>query len=617
MTKVGITIADFNEITFSPHKLVECLSEWDMKDIKKTLQEISEANYQLDLLKEAIFYKKEKIKNKITEQKEEMLSENHAKLCKMLCGIELQNLSNSAVILQKRKQLVEKKRLARVFKYSLSLEKSKEHILEGLLKSDDTADLMLLAELVSAHINFDFPETATFTNYSKKLEEKISTIFQRNMENNTIHICKLCFNIMETIDKECVLIDLFLLSKELLSTNLAVYPQQVATIDLAFPKMADSTFSILLKNVLKALEDNYLFICRVFGLEESYCEYMFSKIFKTLITMSLGSFMNVGNAAIYLICLQSAFYDINEFVGQAKMLFPKVNLENMLFEVVNQLIYKATGKEIQLFDEVLEICLSGAKTLNTYTLNGVKLTKTVKNDTIYENAAYLIDSFLKRSEELYLGENETEILRFYGKKLCIIVDKIIISSKTNFDKIEMLLRIHNINKRLLNDKFELFESFNTKLEEAIMQEFDSIVDEVKAFVKKEIESITFNDNEAHFKLLHYLRKLFEKSRPLGQRNIRILFYQAVETIYNQLYIHILFFGRGSEQQRSILKCVDDFSGYLAVNISLEFISRFERLKMISELVGATQNHFPELCNKYKALITEKELKDIQKSRKDT
>ncbi|ELA42796.1 uncharacterized protein VICG_00111 [Vittaforma corneae ATCC 50505] len=104
-----ITIADFKGDAFNPMTVIECISEFDIRNTEKALSEISDGNFELDSLKEAIFFKKEKMKQSLSEQKEQMLDELCKELKHTLNDIELQEPTNASEILQERGELVQLK----------------------------------------------------------------------------------------------------------------------------------------------------------------------------------------------------------------------------------------------------------------------------------------------------------------------------------------------------------------------------------------------------------------------------------------------------------------------------------------------------------------------------
>lgn len=610
------TISDFKGASFNPSTIIESASEYNLEEPVKTLDEISNTCFELESLNEAIFFKKEKMKLSLNEQKEQMLNDLCRELKTALNEIDIKEHSRTTEILARRKELMELRTLSKIMKYSLSIEKSELQILESLFKSEDADDWLLLAETVQVQINYGTGDKSNFLIFSKKLEEKITDIFQNALENDNISMCKSCFEILTIIDKQFALIDVFLFSTGLLNTNINVYPKPITSIDLTIDVLKDTTFDQLLKDIIKTLEDKYMVICQVFGLSDEYTEYIYSRITKTLISMNLGNFLNVTNPAIFLLCLQTAYSNMISFGNIIKTLFPKVDFELSLTEIFNQFIYKATIKEIQLFDEILEIYISGAKSLNNYSIDCIKVAKSSNYVRIYENMFILIDSFLNRKELFYTDENEVEVLTFCSKKLCLLVDKVISSEKDEWNAFHSLFSMYLLNKKFLGDKFILFESCNNKIIECVEQEFENIFGSIKMFLKAEIANMFFVEENAHNKLLIYLRNFYTKSTELGERNRKILFYKIFDVLYGLIYTQIQHISFDSKRLANIKKCLDDLSGYFTVNVSSSLGSKLNHLKAMCELINMNYDEFKLVMAKNKSIFTDKEYRDILKCRDD-
>lgn len=609
-----MTIADFKEYAFNPLLIVEGASTYDINETEKAKSEISDAVFELDALKEAIIFKREKMKANPSEKKMQLLSELYKETKGILGEIKPQQLESASKILQKRKELVELKVLLKTLKYSMNSEQTVVQVLDTLIDSDEINDWLLLAEILYAHMTYSKYEKTVFVKFSKRLEEKVAGVFQESVNSNNIHLCRACFDILSTVGKEYALIDTFLLIKNLLTTDINIYPPPLSTIDLRLEVVENSTFKDFLKKTVQIIEENHLFIYRVFDLSDEYCEYMFSKIFKTLISMNLSSFLNVSNPGIFLICIQSAFTNLQLFAKAVKTLFPKIDLELNLSEAFVQFIYKAVANETQIFDEVLESFLSGSKTLNNYIINGEKISKTENYVKIYENMLILVDSFLNRCGHLYGEENEDNIMRYYARKLCIIIDKIVSRDKDSLEALNALFRLYWLNVKLLGNKIDYFKTFTLKLEAAIQQEFEATISAAKTFLKSQIANITFSKKDSHLELLSYLRNTHEKTVAMGEKNVKLIFYKVFNTIESQFYAQIQHIDLGKNQLENALKCLDDFSGYFSFNISSSLETRFDHLKLICKIICAEKNKFDEMITKSRSLLTDKELRDIMKCR---
>jgi len=610
-----ITIADLKGDDIDVMALVENASEFSIEDSAKTLGEIADVCFELDTLREAIFFKQQKMLQSLNEEKEKVLDESCAKLQKAIEQVSSRNLPDTSEILNKRKMRSELEVISKVMTYNLNTGSSIEQMLSSMLNSDDEEDLQLLANIIQVHVNYSLENNDIYVVYSKKLELKVTAIFQKALKDGKeSQQCKPYFEILKAIDKELVLVDIFLLSKSLLATNSNITAPAINEINVSQEVFKATELHSFINDITKTLEESYDFICKVFGLDDKYCEYIFTKISKTLIHMNLNHFLNVSNAAIFLLSLNTASSVLNSFSAFIKTLFPTVSCESRFSEVLGQFIYKAIVKEMHLFEEILEIFLTGAKSLNTYTLDGTKVAKTTNYRRIYENMFILITAFLVRREALYTEENEAEVLRFCAHKMCVLVDQIVAADGSPWETMYILFQLYLMNKRILGARVSLFTVLSDKLVTESRALFESAVELVKSALKGEILRAKFNNEDGHEGILKLLRDVYKKSTVLGESNRKLLFYKLVDAIYVFFIQRVEQNDLDSKGLENATGCIHEVSAYFTINVSPSLEAKFGRLIMIYDLMGADKKHFDKLAMKYRSALSEKEMREVTKHR---
>lgn len=606
-------MADFKGSNFDPISLIESASGFNIQHSEKILSDISDLCFELEALREAIFFKQQKMLQGLSKEKENMLDKTSTELSKAVEGISTQGIPRTAEILNKRKMLNELETIEKIMKYNLNTENSVDKVLESLLNSEDREDLKLLAEVINAHVNYNPGDNEIYITYSKKLEYNISNMFQKELKNeNCIPLCKKYFDILQIVDKEFVLIDIFLLSKDLLATNSKITAPSLSEINISQDLLKDTEFHNFINQVAKILESCYEFICQVFELRDEYCEYIFTKISKTLININLTNFLNVSNAAIFLLALQTASTALLSFGNFINTLFPRINCEPKFNEILEQFVYKASLKEMHLFNEVLEIFLTGAKSLNVYTLDGAKVAKTNNYMRIYENMFVVLTAFMTRKEKLYTDENEAEVLKFCARKMSVLVDRLLGTDQSCWDIMYGLSHMHLMGRRMLGSKFALFEKLNEKIVDASRTQFEVVIDSLKPRLKGEIVEMSFDSGGS--RLLKFLREIYKKSNELGDANRKLMFYKIVDTMYVFFVHKVEQTDLSNKKLDSALRCINEVSGYLTINVSPSLEPKFTRLKMIYELIAASPDQFSNLVPKYRSTLTDKEIREISKLR---
>lgn len=606
-----LTITEFKKSVFNTASTINHVSNFDVNNLKETRSDLVDANYELDSLKEAIFFKKEKFRGKLNDQKQQILDELCKELKNTLRDIQLKEISNTSVIVRRKKDLVEFERLENVLRYVNDIGESKPEVLEALFSSEDTEDWILLADIIYSELNFGSGDRSVFLNYSKKLEDKISDIFRNAISKNEINLCRSCQEILVALDKQEVLVDIFLLSRGLLTTEINVHPPLIENINLSIMKISSTTFDAFLQNILKLLEENSVYIQRIFG---EPTDYMISKIFKTSISINLENFLNVGNPAIFLACLQSAYSSLNSFSESLKSIFPRISTIGSMFDTFTPFLYRALLKEAQLFDEILNMFLAGTKSLSTYVINGSKVEKSDDYVRIYQNMLVLVDSFLDRKKLFYTNENEVEIMMIFAKKLTLVIGKIISSDKDEIDMLDDLTKPYMLNRKVLGEKNHLFNIFNSKLEATIKETFNLMVDTSKKTIKDQILNMDFDDQKDTEKLILYLKNMSANTKRFGEKNLQIMLQKIVSVIFPALYAQILSKCSDEIKANNVLRLLDGLSGYFSLSMCSFAEPDILHLKLVCRLIVANRNDFENLLNKAKVSLNEREIHEIVKIR---
>ncbi len=182
---------------------------------------------------------------------------------------------------------------------------------------------------------------------------------------------------------------------------MAVHPPIMSKISSGAKISDENTFILFLKETEKILTENYDFICLIFGHNDEYIDYILSKIYRTLISINLGNFLNVSNPPIFLICFQSRYEAVDSFEKSISCLFQKFDYRSCAIDIFTGFLFTAALKEKQIFDEIMEIFMNGAKGINSYTISSSKVEKSNDYMFIYQKMLIIIEAYLNRAECLY------------------------------------------------------------------------------------------------------------------------------------------------------------------------------------------------------------------------
>lgn len=610
-----LTISDFKVEEYDTIQIIEKLSSFDINNPKKTLLEILEASNDCDSIVEAIFYKKEKMKRGLDCQKDQILEELTKELKTEISGIHINEVGNSMFILEQRKVINELTRIKRILMYATQMKDQFEQILDGLLKSEDIEEWKFLADLIYTHITFSKShEIEIFTVYSKKLEEKISDAFKKSISSGNIELSKACFEIAMILDKEFALIDEFLVIKNLFTSKMAVHPPIISKIELSGLQDNEHTFKAFLKDTETIIANNFDFICIIFGQKDEYIDYILSKIYRTLISINLGNFLNVSNPPIFLNCLQSAAESINSFGKVLKCFFQKFDYLSCTTDIFSVFIFTAILKEKQVFAEILDVYLNGLKALNSYSIGDEPVQKSNDFMFIFGKILIVINAFISRSEKLYSKEIYKEVLESFSNKMCSLVEKMTLKYKSKINLVNDLIYMYIANCRLFGDKGESLQKFNEKLKEAIAKEFEEQIQSSQLFLKNEISNLFFTQPDSHKKLQNYLERLFESQGLLGEKNFKVFACKIANSLYNFLYRQVQFININQEVLARMHRCIDDLFVCLPLVCSAVFLPKFNHLKNLTNAVIIGDSEFEKILSQVPNPFNESEIKYLSKCR---
>lgn len=612
-----LTMNDLKVNVFNPATVAEQIVSFDGVNSSEKLDEIDEVLYGIESLKEAIFYKIEKAKKICSSDKEDSLNKMYKELKTSVRNLHLDPIDSSAEILDKKTMLFEMQRISKILKYSVGLSRNSEQTLGMLLESDHPEDWDTLSEIIHYQLKFgDQQNSECFLKFSKKIEQKMISNFKESIINDDIALAKQIFDILKTIDKEMAAIDQFLHIKNLLSYPSGVHPPAVVAINLDKIRFEEDAFSLFIDDVKTVVERNKHSFFRIFGSETVYKDHICSRIYKTLIGMTLEKALNVSNPAIFLISLYGAYQKILEFSKFLVSLFSKFDYNSYISEILNQFKYKAINKESQLFDEILNVFVFDSKTLNNFYILDEKVVKTENMVKVFEKMLILIDSMLRRSSMLYSDEDERDILGYFSKKLCIIVDKIMASDSDKSMIIDSLRHICVLNRRFFNENIHLMDSFDSKLSNSIIQVFDEKLALDRHFFKNEISNMFFARPDTHKNLFEHFKKTLSTGKILTTTNYLGFVENTINTVYSLLYKQVQMIELKKNTVKNMEKCVDDILGYVSLHFENTMENKFKILKAICNLICVDKNGFMASYSKVSSLIRPEDLRIILKCRPD-
>lgn len=573
---------------------------------------------ELDSLREAIFFKLEKIKTKENSEADDVILSEFNNWKREIKNISLPSLGPASDLFEKQKKLNELLKIQKILNCCINIKDNTDDNLEILLRSDKIEDLETLAFIIDLHLKYAGQSNLDiFLKYSKKLEEKMISKFKDTMRNEDNILGSKIFNVLAIIGKEYAMIDQFLLSNELLTYKTTIHPPAEPSINLDNLYFEENSFSFFINDIQSIIENKKSQMFKLFGNEIEYREYIFSRIYKTLIGMALEKLLNVSNSAIFLFSFYGAYLKLQSFSHNLILSFPKFDYNIYINEILNQFRYKAINKESQLFDEILSIFLSDAKSINSFFLLGERVMKNEDFSKVYERMLILIDSFFIRSKVFYSDEDEKEILKYFSKRLISIIDKIIVSKKPKIELVSKLRYIFSLNHRFFGEKIMIVDSLNTKISDFIIKTVNEQTENDKSVLSAEISSMPLINSEESKKIINYLQKSFKMADVFDKINKLGLIEDILDYMFVQFCSKLQSEDLSSKKIDVLHDCLNGIVGFISLNYENSIKNSLKKLIMICSMLKLTKEKFLESYKHASCVLNENDLQLLIKYRKDS
>lgn len=612
-----IALSQLKADTFNPIALIEESVDIDPSHIRESCSQMKDVLSDLEALNEALFFKSEKLKKKLDSYDTNSHTDIIKNIEESLERMQIPALGDSRHILEKNKEIMELKKIQKYLRYWIEIDNNSEAVLEALLSSEVKENWIFLSELLFYSVKYrKEEEKEIFFNYSKKVEEKMVKVFQESLKSDDMIGCKAAFNCLKRLDKETLLLDEFIFSSDIFNSTIETTPPQLVKIDLDDFHLKENSFDLFIDKVADMIESNILKFYSIFGDSQKFNDYFYGKLYRTMIFRNLEKFLNVSNPLLFLLCLTSSYSKLLELGELIRMRYPQFESDIYVNEGFNQYFPKAVQKEKQFFDEIFEILLYDAKTINSYILLKEPIVFSENQVRIYEKLLCVINLMENRREMFYDEEDEKDLLKYFYRKISIILEKIVVKDNSKIDTINDLTYIYLLTRKFFTDKFNYLEFFTRKISEGIHEAFEKKIEQVTSAIKKKIDNLYFHKKDLHVSILNMVKSSIAEGESLSGKNYDAYADRILLETYHKIYKQVFLIVYSASQGQCLHSCIDDFLGYASLTNRTDMVRRFSHLKEIARLITVEPFLFNSTYEEYSGSITEKELHDLIKCRSD-
>lgn len=612
-----ITVTQLMSEAFNPISHIEELVEIDIEDIEETIDKTRTLLSELENMNEALFFKSEKLKNKFESQENKEFEKGINKSKELMRDLQIPELGDSISLLERNREIVEMRRIQKYLRYwnEMEDEKGSVSVLNTLLESEIKENWIFLAELVHYTIKYSNVNKKVYFEYSKRIEEKMVRLFNKGIKSNNYSLCRTAFETLKNLEKTTVLLDEFLFGEKYFSIPLEIKNILNNKLILTSGGRKNDEFSEFIKQIEDYIENNTRKFFEIFGDDENLEDYMYGKLFRTKIFSGLEKYLATNEAGIFLENLKNAYARLSEFGDFLQQKHSSFEIDSYMNEGFGQYVLKGEEKEKELFEDIFNILMYGRESKINYVLLKENVRKCGDPLKIYEKLIYMINIMEERGRLIYEENTVDNLIKHFYDKMLILVETVVLKGNM-LEALNNLSHMFLLTRRYFGKRIKLVTTFVQKLEMHSRDLFEKKITTVVAPMKQYIDDFQFLHNDSHEKIISLIKKANETAETFTGLNrdhfYDRVFYDAYENFYKQIFRHVYT----ENELLNLQKCVDNLYNYTFVENRIEVLKHMSHLKEICKLIVVEKKLFKTVYYEYKNSITDKELRDIIKCRKD-
>ncbi|EPR78499.1 Exocyst complex component Sec10 [Spraguea lophii 42_110] len=570
---MNINIKNLNNVHLDPFIYIN--ERVDIHD-SNVSSELDKFYQELLNIEEALFFKKEKLKKGVEEEKKGSVTEIINPLLIKFNKIKLEPLKNIEKILVLTKEIEELKNCHKILSILSEIDKRNYDTLENLYNSDDPEDWMFFSELivVCEQRNKQTEITEQIIKYSKRMEDKLNMEFKKAyMEENNIAM-RDAYAPMNKLNRTRAVLKNFINNLSIMREEFIMEKSHITTIDLEFYEQEENSFHAMIKTIKKFYQKEIIEYENVFDNFTEVLKKINSKIYDEKILKALETFLDDEDPVVFLLNLKDCFKQIESLNSHIVSLYPQVNNESC-YDIFEHYIPLAVKKESEAFDKIFSILVYNKKSDNEYLILGKNIASKLDSVKKFKILLSAFNFTITRGKIFNYEDEDINILTQRFSKRTIEYLREVTQDKPHFETLDIYFTVFVITKKYFSNSkiFSFFEYFTEEFSKKIEEISEMLITESKRKIKHIIrnQSLAEYNNTTHTitikKLVDNLQTLtINSEKYIKDKNSKILLSVVSEyaiDYLNNFYLTLSF----SEDKAKVL--LNDL-GYLA-----KFFKKYE------------------------------------------
>ncbi|WUR02405.1 exocyst complex component SEC10 [Vairimorpha necatrix] len=611
-----IQISQIKEDDFSPIEIIENTILLDRKNSQTTLSNIKEVLQDIEGLREALFFKQEKLKIELRSIKDKINEEKILDLHKQVNSLKIDPLGDTKEVLQRNKEIFELKLLNKVLNYTIEIEKGNFQVLSSLLKSEDKDDWKFLCFFINHTLEIFEDENKTkLLEISKDIQDKLIKTFEESNKMNNKTMMKSTYIALNELDKNNTLLYAYIYEMPIFKEIYKMSHPSCDEIDIELYDEENNTFLNFLNELKISYQEKFVDISEIFPNYEEVYKIVNKKIFYDLVFPTLEKFLQGTSSFIFLYSIENSYKNIEQLGIFIESLSDNFDYKKVLDDLSFKYSALCIDKERNFFSEIFNKIVFGKQTSYKYILKNDVISYSKDYNFIIDTILLLIDLFNTR-RFLYNDEDLEDMFVFYQEYFNKFVDLINEDMTDKISTIFQIQKIRNQIKKYFKEDFYKLEIFKNKTEEIFSSCLKIKLQECEIRIKKFISQILFYRPDSDNSVINYLKgQIFESKKIRGNLQMKFVveIYKMTYFLIKQRIFNLKF---SISQKRNLKDFIEKMCHIVFLTGNYEIISLYKYLENIVIIIITDKNNIKEVQENIKLKISKEDLKNSLKCRND-
>ncbi|KAF9764208.1 hypothetical protein NGRA_0740, partial [Nosema granulosis] len=607
----NIQISQLKGENFSLHKLIEASVVIDKEDIDSTKSSFKELIKDLETLREALFFKQEKLNIQLRTIESKIEVDKIKDLYKDLEELEVGPLGKSKEVLERNKEIYELKLINKVCRYFSEVEKGNFQVLTTLVQSDDKDDWKFLGFFIQKTMDIVEGDTkAKLSEIKTVFERRLIGVFEQGKKSRNRTIMKSSYIALSELDLEHTLIQTFIYDLDIFKGQPVLKPSKAEIIDVDFYEEEYNDFFEFINTVRNTYQEELSDLENIFPDFEKAYKIINTKLYHDLIFPTLENYLKNLNQFQYLYSLKRAYLNIVNLGNYIESIAPKFDSKLMLEEIVDRYSILALEKERIFFKEMFESLINGNKTDRKYIILGEEVGYSRNFNNITKQLLDIVSQFLERSKLLYNRDDVYDMVSFYSRYFIRLIDVVFDEKEDKVDTILQVEYVYLMVRRFFGTTFSKMHSFSSRVECLIKDSFKWKIEQVEGRIKQISDQIYFYKTESDLYLLEYLKTQVEDVRRVKGKNFAIFCKHIFRYAHEKIKKRIFDTSFGETQKVNIKIFTKNILEY----VDLLGIAEIQKLfKYLANIVLILTINIADLVELVNVLKIKMEIDDIKRA----